>query len=250
MYQNSQTQRTIINAIKQGDNDLHQILDLVTMDPTKNWESATVQEQAAPSDVSYDGFELLEHNRIIDLRHWHPEEELPERRGLVYLRDRITLKKLLSYEGDGHLTFQVPVRAERLQFRQPRPERQCIITRISEPVDYHGQQRTLYEFDYDLSELPSHESATIEIEALLDYPESGSGSVRDACEDRDDLGLAPVSDGPPLPDLQPAQLSAGRERPPESDGSALRHQSSVRLTDRLVGCRTRRRSRVRVSLET
>ncbi|QGQ22207.1 patatin-like phospholipase family protein [Gimesia benthica] len=177
-YQISQTQKMIITAIKLGDNDIHQILDLVTIDPTQNWVSAAVQEKPDPSQVSYAGFEVLEHNRIIDLRHWNPDAETEEQRGLIYLRDRITFKKLPTYKGDGHLVFQVPVRDQKMQFRQPHNRLQCSITRITNPVDLHGQKRRIYEFDYDVSELPPDESTTIEMEVLLDYPNSARAPFR------------------------------------------------------------------------
>lgn len=48
-----------------------------------------------------------------------------------------------------------------------------MITRVTNPVDYYGEKRTVYEFDYDVSELPLNESVTIEMEVLLDFPKGG-----------------------------------------------------------------------------
>jgi hypothetical protein len=68
--------------------------------------------------------------------------------------------------------LQVPVRAEDLRFRQPNQDLQCVITKITEPVDYYGEQRQVYEFDYDLTGAPLEEPITIDIEILLDYHRS------------------------------------------------------------------------------
>ena len=46
------------------------------------------------------------------------------------------------------------------------------VSRIAEPIDIQGQQRTLYEFEYDLSQLSREEPVTIEIELMGDYPKS------------------------------------------------------------------------------
>lgn len=172
LYQTSQRQKTVIESIKKGDPDIRQILELTNTDPTSGWENAVIQEKSEASNISYEGMKFLEHSRIIDLRHWDPDQPSPAQRGNVYLRDRITLKLLPSYRGDGQITIQVPTKAKNMQFRQPDEQPPCVISRITEPVDYYGKMRTVYEFAYDLSDVAPDEPVTIEVELLLDYPKS------------------------------------------------------------------------------
>jgi hypothetical protein len=165
-------QATIIDAIAAGDPDVRQILNLVRSDPMSDWTEERVLEKPQPSDVNFDGIEVLTHSRIYDLRRWYPDEESPDRRGHVYVRDRITLQFLHSYTGDGLVTLQAPVAMQNLVFRQPNEELRGTISRIVEPVEVQGQERTVYEFAYDLSQLPPEEPATIEVEVIGDVPKT------------------------------------------------------------------------------
>jgi hypothetical protein len=53
---------------------------------------------------------------------------------------------------------------QNLEFRQPDAELQGTISRITAPVDQQGQPRTLYEFEYDLSQVLPEEPVTIVVE--------------------------------------------------------------------------------------
>ena len=119
LYRKSQMQEDIIASIASGDPDIRQILELGTSDPTADWVGEEIREKPQSTEVSYEGLEVLSHSRIYDLRRWRPDEESQDRRGHVYVRDRITLKLLETYDGDGHVTFQVPTRMENVEFRQP-----------------------------------------------------------------------------------------------------------------------------------
>ena len=98
----------------------NRILELGTSDPMADWVGEEIGEKPEPTEVSYEGVEIISHSRIYDLRHWDPDAESLDRQGHVYVRDRITLKLLESYEGDRHVTFSVPNRMENVEFRQPR----------------------------------------------------------------------------------------------------------------------------------
>lgn len=170
LYRKSQTQAMIIDAISSGDPDIRQILELATSDPTANWVSEDVQEKAQPTEASHEGVEVLTHSRIYDLRHWKPWETSADRRGHVYMRDRFTLQLLDSYSGDGHLIFHFPSKAEEAAFRQSPKGLRGVIRRIREAAELQGQIRSMYEFEYDLSEQPREEPVTMEVELLADFP--------------------------------------------------------------------------------
>lgn len=172
LYCKAQTQTRIIQSIASGDPDIRQILELAKTDPTSDWVSEKVVEKRGPTEVNYEGLEILNHSRIYDLRRWHPDEQSPERRGHVYVRDRITLIFLKSYDGDRRVTFVAPVRLQNVEFRQPNPELQGTISRVTGSVGQQGQPRTVYEFDYDLSQVLPEEPVTIEVELIGDVPKT------------------------------------------------------------------------------
>ena len=120
----------------------------------------------------YEGVEIISHSRIYDLRQWDPDAESLDRQGHVYVRDRIELKLLESYQGDGHVTFSVPNRMENTEFRQPEGGIRGIISRVAEPTDEGGLSRTIYEFEYDLSEALPEEPVAIEVELIGSVPKT------------------------------------------------------------------------------
>jgi len=174
LYHRAQVLTTINDAIAQGDPDIRRVLDLVTKDPTTTWTADSVQVVPQQSDVDYSGIEMLTHSRIIDLRRWRPNAADPDNRGQVYLTDRVELRLTDSYRGDRKIIIQFPIAVDNVDFRQPRTDRRALIRRVSEPFDDFGVEKTLYEFEYDLQGIPLGEPVTLEMDMLLDVPQSRS----------------------------------------------------------------------------
>lgn len=172
LYQRAQMQQAIIDAIAQGDPDIHQILDLANEDPIEDWTGETVREKPAAAEVDYSEVEVLTHNRIYDLRSWHPEAEDPNRQGHVYVRDRVTLKLLDGYAEDRRITLQFPSKLREVEFRQPKDGLEAMISKVAEPFVERGEERTLFEFEYDLSHVPLGEPATLEVEIRASLPKT------------------------------------------------------------------------------
>ncbi len=172
LYRKSQTQADIIASIASGEPDIHRIMELGTSDPMADWVGEEIGEKAEPTEVSYEGLEITSHSRIYDLRQWDPDAESVDRQGHVYVRDRIELKFLESYQGDGHVTFSVPNRMEDVEFRQPAGGIRGIISRVAERTDENGLSRTIYEFEYDLSQALPEEPMTIEVELIGKVPKT------------------------------------------------------------------------------
>ncbi|TWU11751.1 Patatin-like phospholipase [Symmachiella macrocystis] len=166
VYRRSQIQATVIKAIADGDPDIRQILDLVDKNPALDWQAETIRETVEPTTTDYTGLEVLTYSRIVDLRHWRPHEPKANR-GHVYVRDRYTLKLLDSYVGDRHLRMVRPLPTDDIEFRQSGSQIPAIITRVQKPAEEYGAERTLFEFEYDLSRIPLGEPVTLELEALL-----------------------------------------------------------------------------------
>ncbi len=172
LYRKSQTQAEIIASIASGEPDIRRIMELGISDPLADWVGEEIGEKAERTEVSYEGMEIISHSRIYDLRHWDPDAESIDRQGHVYVRDRIELQLLESYQGDGHVTFSVPNRMENVEFRQPAEGIRGIISRVAEPTDERGLSRTIYEFEYDLSQALPEEPVTIDVELIGNVPKT------------------------------------------------------------------------------
>ncbi len=216
LHQKSVEQERIIQSITSGDADIAQILQLAASDPLSDWTSEEVQEKSQPTEVSFEGIELLSHSRIYDLRGWFPDEESLDQRGHVYIRDSITLQLLSSYQGDGRVTLPVPSRIEELQFRHPHADPPCVISRIKEPVEVLGQQRTLYELA--VRPLSGTRRGTGHDRGGSDRRLSavGPSSAVDPCKDGPHFGLDPIPTRSALSNVQPGQLSGRPKRIAES----------------------------------
>jgi len=166
LYRRSQIQETVIEAIAAGDPDVRQILDLVRTDPSIDWQADTIRETPKATNADYSGIELLTCSRIIDLRNWRPDQPI-ERRGHVYIRDSYTVRLLDSYTGDRRVTIPIPIPTKDIEFRQQGSEISAVITRVTEPFTEFGEEKTLYEFEYDLSRVPQGEPVTVVLEGLL-----------------------------------------------------------------------------------
>jgi hypothetical protein len=95
-----------------------------------------------------------------------------DRQGHVYVRDRITLKLLASYQGDDRVAFRVPIKMENIEFRQPTAGLQGKISRVTESTEPSEQPRTFYEFEYDLSQALPEEPVAVEVELIGNVPKT------------------------------------------------------------------------------
>ena len=172
LYQRAQMQAGIIDAIASGDPDIRQILTLVKSNPTTDWVSDEIDELTEPAELNYEGVEVLTHSRIYDLRWESSEKHSSDGLALVYVRDRITLKLLESYSGDGRIVFAFPSRVKEVKIRESNGEVPRVVRRFAQPIEVRGEKRTLYEFEYDLSQVPREESVSVEAELLLEVPQA------------------------------------------------------------------------------
>ncbi|MDJ0683293.1 MAG: patatin-like phospholipase family protein [Alphaproteobacteria bacterium] len=174
LYRTSQNQSAIIESIASGNPDIRHILELANSNPLVEWAADEAQEKATLSPTDYDGVEILYHNRIYDLRRWNPDADAEERRGKVYARDRITLKLDSNYQGDGRITFRSPATDHLgIQFRHGDGSFPGEINQVRVADGSANPENRVYEFTYDLSELPREDPVTIVLEATVaNYPKT------------------------------------------------------------------------------
>jgi hypothetical protein len=170
LYQRAQVQAAVIESIASGDPDIRQILGLLSANPIANFVSDKAVEKAEPAKVDYSGFEMLTRSRFIDLRRWRESEASTERRGNVFIRERLTIKFLESSKGNRRITLRYPIRSRDLQIRVTDPTIPRTISHVGSPFDYHGEPRNLYEVELDLSHVPILEPVPLELEFLVPMP--------------------------------------------------------------------------------
>ena len=172
LYRHSKVQGYVINAIKEGDPEISKILTIIDSDPTEDWQSEVIESkrEAALLD-NYKDVEVLTHSRIIDLRRWNPTGITPDERGRVYVQDRRVIKLLRSFEGDRRITIRSELPLKNVEVCQRNSTIKGVVSRVIEPVDIFGENRTAYEIEYDLSRVPLEEPVEIEVEFVADFPD-------------------------------------------------------------------------------
>jgi predicted acylesterase/phospholipase RssA len=173
LYRRAQVQAAVIDSIASGDPDIQQILGLLSTDPTAHWVPDKITEKAKPAEVDYSGFEMLTRSRFIDLRRWRESELSAQRRGNVFIRERLTIKFLEASKGNRRITLRYPVRTTDLQIRVTDPRIPRTIWHVDSPFPYHGEPRNLYEVELDLSHVPILEPAPVELEFVAPFPVVG-----------------------------------------------------------------------------
>ena len=177
LYRKSQMQATVIEAISAGDPDFRKILEIVDSDTMVGWQSDEIATAPSATEVDYSGLEVEVHTRIIDLRQWRPENPSPTQRGTVYMCDLVSLKKLPSYSGDNKLVLRYPFLRKNIEVRCPPDVLEPIIRTIEEPLNVAGEQRVLYEVEFDLAGTPVEQVVDLEIEFVArDLPSEYSRS--------------------------------------------------------------------------
>ncbi len=176
LYDRAQMLTEINEAISQGDPDIRRVLQLVHEDPTEGWMADEVIEVPEAVPIDKDHIELMTHSRIIDLRHWHPNETVKARRGKLYVSDRIELKLLESYPKgeDRRVTLTFPLTVADMEFRQPSRDFQATIKKVVKPIEILGQMRTVYLFEWDLDGVALGEPVPLEVDMLVDIPKEQS----------------------------------------------------------------------------
>ena len=175
LYEKSQMQATVIDAIASGDPDFRQVLDLLDKDPTADWTTIAIGEKAEPTELDYSGLEILTHSRMLDLRKWSPDEATPDLQGRVLLRDRVTLKLVDLKSSRRSVTFRNVLPLEDVEFRQPKGRLQAVVSKVKQKVDVFDGRGLAYEIEYDLAAIPFGEPVTVEIAVLARLPVLTSG---------------------------------------------------------------------------
>jgi predicted acylesterase/phospholipase RssA len=173
LYRRAQVQAAVIDSIASGDPDIQQVLGLLSADPTAHWAPDKATEKSEPAKVDYSGFEMVTRSRFIDLRRWRESELSAERRGNVFIRERMTIKFLETSKDNRRITLRYPVRTSDLQIRVTDSSIPRKVWHVSSPVDDHGELRNLYEVELDLSHVPILETAPVELEFLAPFPVVG-----------------------------------------------------------------------------
>jgi predicted acylesterase/phospholipase RssA len=168
LYQRAQTQATVIASVTRGDPDFHSLFSLINSDPLANWTDAQVHEQPEASTLDNSRLEVLTQSRIIDLRGLHRGTEKSGPAGTIYVRERLTVK--LPDESDApdrHIILRYPMQVREARFRATDSFIPLKVSRVIQPVTVSGESRTLYELDFDLTDVSLAEPVTLEAEAQV-----------------------------------------------------------------------------------
>lgn len=174
LYEKSHVQAAMIDSIAKGNPDISEILSLLDRNPLANWNAMEVEEIDEPTADQEAIVEILDHSRILDLRHWDPVAKGREEQGGVYIKDRVMFMipedASTGKAWDPKIVFSYPSMFKDIEFRQPDQRFPAQIRRMSTPVMEFGLERQSFEVEYDLSDLARGEPTTVTIEMFVRIP--------------------------------------------------------------------------------
>ena len=168
-----------MRAIEQGDPDIKKVLDIVADDPVDDWIPSEVTKAEATTTATHDGLTFLTRSRIEDRRHYRPGANASE--PAVYPPRNVSrFRKSEDYSGDGRVVLTYPLPAD-VEMRARPAELKPVIRRTDETVTFLGAKRFLYEFEYDISDVPPGGTVALVAEGLIRH---GQTSATEFGQDR------------------------------------------------------------------
>jgi predicted acylesterase/phospholipase RssA len=163
-YQQARLHQTVVDAVAQGMPDFRKAMQLLDGDPLKNWSGDPIQEVPVLAPVDYQGWELTNATWILDLRGVEGRGWWVKQPPVYYATYIMRLRKLPTYQGDGHVTLTFPHQTARPEVRIKAPELQPVIKCLpSKPDD----PASVIHIDLNLTQLPAGESTDLEVEFVF-----------------------------------------------------------------------------------
>lgn len=174
LYQKSLLHESVVNAVALGMPDFSKAMQLVDEEPRRRWSASKVELVKSFEPVDYQGWEILNDTRIVDLRGmesggWSTGSSE------YYVCNSLRIRKLPDYHGNGILTLVYPLRGLTPETRVKSEEYIATIKRLDVPTSVHGHPGSMTHVEIDLARLPNGDSLNLEIEFLVRGTENLKG---------------------------------------------------------------------------
>jgi predicted acylesterase/phospholipase RssA len=156
-YQHSRAVNRLIESISQGSPD-YEIMSSLLDGPMKTYPGEPAEEVRQLEARSFDGFEVLQDSRILDLRPWNPNASgKGDTASLVYGYRR--LKVLKSPEKRGNDIFRIEMLAQspKTQFRFPAQQLRPKLRMMNREGPSPGEKMSQFEMSVDFQKVPAGE---------------------------------------------------------------------------------------------
>ena len=156
-YQHSRAVNRLIESISQGSPD-YEIMKSLLYGPMRTFPGEHAEEVRQLEPRSFDGFEILQDSRILDLRPWNPNVSgKGDITSLVYGYRR--LKVLKSPEKRGNDIFRVEMLAQdpKTQFRFPPQQLRPKLRMMNIEGPSAGEKMCQFEMSVDFQKVPAGE---------------------------------------------------------------------------------------------
>jgi hypothetical protein len=149
-YKHSQHVSALIESLSQGGPDLDMMSQLLD-GPAPSWAGEPAEEVPELGKRSFEGFEILQDSRIIDLRRWNPAEAgKDDPTSLVYGYRRLKIRK--TKQNTGNEVFRIGLLAThaQTQVRFPPQELRPKLRMMSVDGLSAGEKKRRFEASIDL----------------------------------------------------------------------------------------------------
>ncbi len=148
--------------------------------PMTPWIGESAEEVRGQGTPDFQGFEVLQDSRIIDMRGWNPAEPAKnESESLVYGYRRLKLFKRPGHAGNDLFRIGVLATHPKTQVRFPPQELQPKVLMFKDENLDSGEKKTHWEVSMDLSKVPPGDFVDLVYEHLSpgQFLKRGAGST-------------------------------------------------------------------------
>jgi hypothetical protein len=157
--QRSQRTDRIMDAIAESAPELRELTRLLDAGPDKPWVGVEAEEVAKLDDLNFEGFEVLQESRIVDMRAWHPIKRGDMNAWITVYR-RLRVQKLPENADGRPFRIHLMTTSPKVELVFP-PQRLDGKLWVCPDRTVGGPRRAVWETAFDFAKVPPGEDVDL-----------------------------------------------------------------------------------------
>jgi hypothetical protein len=177
-YERSHRVNQLIESLSQGTRD-REVISRLLEGSIKPWVGEPAEEVRSFEEPSFEGFEVLQDSRILDLRDWNPATAgKTDSTSLVYGYRRLKVVKRADHAGNNMFRMDVLATSPKTQVRFPEQQLQPHLRMCNLEGTGQGEKQCRWEVNWNFEKVPSGEYVDLiyEHQSLAVFLSRGDGS--------------------------------------------------------------------------
>jgi predicted acylesterase/phospholipase RssA len=178
-YQRSHRLNQLVDSLSQGSRDL-EVMSQLLEGPIKPWTGVAAEEVRHLDEPDFQGFEVLQDSRILDLRNWKPAAAAQSDSGsFIYGYRRLKVRKRPESAGNNLFRISMVVTSPKAQMRFPPQQLQPKLRMSTVESAVPGEKKCRWEMSVDFQKVPAGDFVDLIYEHYSpgEFLQQGEGST-------------------------------------------------------------------------